>query len=188
MEGVLLVKAGVAEDTLEARFESLVADHRDRAVSLAWRLVGGDRSAAEDVTQDALVSAYRGLARFRGDATLDTWFYRIVVRQAYSYLRWRRVRERFGRVEADDAWDPHPEPQGDPVLRTRIAQALESLSKNQRDAFILVHMEGFTVREAADIMGRATGTVKSHLHRALGKLRILLRDAIEPMETSHHDE
>lgn len=180
MEGAISLAMPAAEPSLEARFESLVATHRDRAVRLAWRLVGGDEAAAEDVTQDALVSAYRNLNRFRGDAKLETWFYRIVVRQAYSHLRWRKVRERFGRVDPDDAIDPAPSPQGDVVLRARIARALDDLPRNQRDAFVLVHMEGFTAREAADIMGKAPGTVKSHLHRALEKLRTQLDDVLAP--------
>ncbi len=187
-KGVVSLGMASQEPTLEARFESLVATHRDRAVRLAWRLVGGDEAAAEDVTQDAFVSAYRSLDRFRGDSKLDTWFYRILVRQAYSYLRWRKVRERFVRVDPDDALDPAPRPEGDPVLRARIAGSLDSLPCNQRDAFVLVHMEDFTVREAAEIMGKAPGTVKSHLHRALGKLRVQLEDALEtPTEVASDD-
>ena len=67
---------------LERRFAELVATHRDRALRLAWRLVGGDAAAAEDVTQEAFVRAWRGLPRFRGEAQLSTWLYRIVVHQA----------------------------------------------------------------------------------------------------------
>ena len=91
-EAVALEMSG-AEPDLERRFRSLVDSHRDRALRLAWRLVGGDEAAAEDVTQDAFVKAYRGLHRFRGEAALETWFYRILVRQAHSYRRWRAVRE-----------------------------------------------------------------------------------------------
>jgi len=184
MEGMTLSGSITIEPDLEARFDAFVTAHRDRAVRLAWRLVGGDQAAAEDVTQDALVSAYRALARFRGEASIDTWFYRIVVRQAYSYLRWRNVRERFGAVEADRAYDPTAPPPGDPALRQRIAEALDSLPRNQRDAFVLVHMEGFTVIETAEIMGKAVGTVKSHLHRALEKLRAQLRETFESMEAT----
>jgi len=179
VEGVIALSKAVAEPSLQARFEDLVARHRDRAVRLAWRLVGGDQAAAEDVTQDALVRAYRGLRGFRGDARIDTWFYRIVVRQAHSYRRWRRVRERFGRIDPEVAGDPAPVPAGDPALRQCIARALARLPRTQREAFVLVHMEGFTIREAAGIMGRASGTVNSHLHRALAKLRTELEDAFE---------
>jgi RNA polymerase sigma-70 factor (ECF subfamily) len=77
-----------------------------------------------------------------------------------------------GDVDADAA----PALQRDPVLRSRIAAALERLSTQQRRAFVLVHLEGFAVKEAATIMGKAEGTVKSHLHRALQALRHELAD------------
>jgi len=78
---------------LEERFNAFVASHRDRARGLAWRLVGGDLDAAEDVVQDAFVKAYRALGRFREDSSLETWFYRILVNQAHKHRRWRAVRE-----------------------------------------------------------------------------------------------
>ena len=160
----------------EERFGVFVASHRERACRLAWRLVGGDEAAAEDVTQEAFVRAFHGLHRFRGDASLATWFYRILVRQAYNHRRWRALREAWGGWGDADTADPAAAPPGDPVLRERIASALERLSRRQREAFVLVHMEGFTLRETAELLGRAEGTVKSHLHRALRTLREELED------------
>ena len=171
MEGVAALSTAVAEHDREARFAAFAVSHRERALRLAWRLVGGDAAAAEDVTQDAFVKAYRGLAQFRDEAQLSTWFYRILVRQAYSFLRWRRVRERFGGAVPQDPPDLAPAPTSDPALQRRIADALATLPRTQRDAFLLVHLEGFTVNEAAEIMGRAPGTLKSNLHRARLALR-----------------
>ena len=176
-----------AEDDLEARFEAFVASHRERALRLAWRLVGGDHAAAEDVTQDALVRAHGALARFRGEARLETWFYRILVRQASSHRRWRRVRERFGRVDPESAVHPRPAAAGDPFLRQRIGRALETLSAGQRQAFVMVHLEGMSVSETAEILGRTAGTIKSHLHRALAKLRQELGDLRDGREEEDHD-
>ena len=65
---------------------------------------------------------------------------------------------------------------GDPALRRRISQALAKLTRRQREAFVLVHFEGFTVRETGSLLGAPEGTVKSHLHRALKALRIELAD------------
>jgi RNA polymerase sigma-70 factor (ECF subfamily) len=164
-------------DVARARaFDAFVAAHRDRAVGLAWRLLGGDGAAAEDVAQEAFLRAHRGLDRFRGDAKLSTWFYRILVNEVQRHLRWRWVRQRVASDLPDDAVDPQPSATGDPVLRARIAQALAKLSRNQREAFVLVHLEGFTVSEAASITGRAVGTIKSHLHRATTALRSALGD------------
>lgn len=178
MEEVLAVTA-VAQSDLEARFATFAATHRERAVRLAWRILRGDRAAAEDVAQDAFVRAYRGLGRFRDEAALDTWFYRVLVRQAYSHLRWRAVRNRFGGPAPEEGPPDLSEPEGDPVLRRRIGDALGALPRTQRDAFLLVHLEGFTVRETAAILGKAPGTVKSHLHRALTALRRRLEDTLD---------
>ena len=170
---------GVDASELEARFEAFVVSHRERARRLAWRLLGGDEAAAEDVVQDACVRAHRALAGFRGEARLETWFYRILVRQAHSHRRWRAVRELWGASSEREPADPQPAPAGDPALRRRIAAALEGLTRAQREAFVLVHLEGFTVRETAALVGRAEGTVKTHLHRALQRLRSELADLDE---------
>ncbi len=169
----------LAVEDLEQRFETFVASHRQRAVRLAWRLLGGDDAAAQDVVQDAFVCAYRGLGRFRGEASLATWFYRILVRQAHNHRRWRAVRELWT-YSHEDPPDPAAAPAGDPALRRRIAAALGALTRRQREAFVLVHMEGFTVREAAALMGSREGTVKSHLHRGLQHLRRELADLERP--------
>jgi RNA polymerase sigma-70 factor (ECF subfamily) len=161
---------------LEQRFTALVHRHRDRAWRLAWRLLKGDEAAADDVTQDALVRAYRGLSDFRDESKLETWFFRIVVRQAHTYRRWRAVRDLWHGSHETDAPDPRQAAPGDPMLRRRIARALETLTTSQRDAFVLVHLEGFSVRETAGIMQKAEGTVKSHLQRALQSLRRELKD------------
>jgi RNA polymerase sigma-70 factor (ECF subfamily) len=165
----------MAAADLEQRFEAFVGSHRERAVRLAWRLLGGDDAAAQDVTQDAFVSAYRALGRFRNEAGLPTWFYRILVRKAHSYRRWRAVRELW-RGDDEDPPDPATAPPGDPALQRRIAAALGALSRRQREAFVLVHLEGLTVRETAAVMGSREGTIKSHLHRALRQLRRELAD------------
>jgi RNA polymerase sigma-70 factor (ECF subfamily) len=164
-------------DVARARdFEAFVAAHRDRAVGLAWRLVGGDGAAAEDVAQEAFLRAYRGLDRLREEAKRSTWFYRTLVNEAQRHLRWRWVRERLAGEMPEDPPDSRPEATGDPALRERVARAVSNLPRGQREAFALVHLEGFTVREAAAITGRAIGTIKSHLHRALGNLRAVLAD------------
>jgi RNA polymerase sigma-70 factor (ECF subfamily) len=168
----------------ERRFAEFVGSHRDRAVGLAWRLVGGDAAAAEDVAQEAFVRAHLALERFRGDASMSTWFYRILVNEAHRYRRWRWVRlRRAAELDADPP-DLRAEPPGDPALRARIGSALARLPQAQRETFVLVHLEGFSVREAAEILGKATGTLKSHLHRALASLRRELADLAEEGEVT----
>lgn len=174
--GAEAVESQIAAADLEQRFTAFVATHRDRARRVAWRLVGGDEAAAEDVAQEAFVKAYRALGRFREDSKLETWFYRILVRQAHNHRRWRAVRQRWSGGSAEDLADPSASVSSDPGLRRRIAEALGRLTRRQREAFILVHLEGFTVSESATLLGKPTGTVKSHLHRALRTLRAELAD------------
>jgi len=162
---------------MDAReFATFVDSRRDRAVRVAFRLLGGDEAAAEDVAQNAFVRAYRGLASFRGEASLDTWFFRILVREVARHRRWHAVRRLFA-GDAETAPEPiDPRPSGDPALRRRIAAALERLPRGQREVFVLVHLEEQTITEAAQVLGKAVGTVKSHLHRALTALRRDLAD------------
>jgi RNA polymerase sigma-70 factor (ECF subfamily) len=173
--GAAALESSAAPADLEERFGAFVASHRDTARRLAWRLTGGDEAAAEDVAQDAFLKAYRALSRFREDSSIETWFYRILVNQAHRYRRWRAVRERWSAV-----WDEEravsPSDAGDPALQRRISQALAKLTRRQREAFILVHLEGFTVRETGNLLSTPEGTVKSHLHRALKALRTELAD------------
>lgn len=172
-----LPRVGLAQ---EEAFSDFVDRAAPRAMRVAWRLLAGDASAAEDVVQDAFVAAWKALPGFRGDSTLDTWFFRILVRRAHNYRRWRNLRTLWCDPMERESADPKPVPGGDPMLRHRIVQALDRLTQRQRESFVLVHMDGFTVQEAASILGLRPGSVKSHLHRALQHLRTALKDLNSP--------
>lgn len=173
--GVTALEPSARLVDLEERLGAFVASHRGRARRLAWGLTGGDEDIAEDVAQDAFIKAYKALSRFREDSSLETWFYRLLVNQAHKHRRWRLVRERrsaaWGEAQAVLSSGA-----GDPELRRRISQALAKLTRRQREAFILVRFEGFTVRETGNLLRTPEGAVKSHLHRALKALRRELAD------------
>lgn len=180
-------KAEIAVPVEAREFGAFVEARRERAVRMAFRLLGGDAAAAEDVAQNAFVRAYRGLGGFRGEASLDTWFFRILVREVQRHRRWQAVRRLF-QGDPEAAPEPvDPRPVGDPALRRRIVAALERLTGAQREVFVLVHLEGFTLVEAADLLGKAVGTLKSHLHRALESLRRELSD-LRPRAEAHDEE
>ena len=158
-------------------FAAFCEKRRERALRLAFRLLGGDQATAEDVVQNAFLRAHRALEGFRGDASLDTWFYRILVNEVQRQRRWQGAAPAVRRPTPRPRHAPvDPRPTRDPGLRRRIAAALERLSAGQREAFVLVHLEELTVNEAAEVLGKAAGTVKSHLHRALTALRSELAD------------
>lgn len=173
--------------TREAMFRDLLKHERDRAIAVAYHLTGGDRELAEDVAQEAFLRAYRALPSFRGEAALSTWFLRIVIRQAGRVRRREALRARWtgwrqpSRPDQDDpeVADPSPGPErraSSSAARSRIRGVLASLPAAQRAAFALVHLEGMTIEEAARALGKAPGTLKSHLHRALVTLRRELAD------------
>ncbi len=166
--------------TREARFAEFVEANRDAAVRTAWRLTGEDQGVAEEVAQDAFVRAWNALPGFREEAQLSTWFYRILVRTCANRRRWKGLRDRWTTLWDGDLPGPS-HARGDPGLRGAIDAAMQRLTDNQREAFTLVHLEGFTIREAAEITGRAPGTIKSHLHRALRSLRADLETVHEEL-------
>jgi RNA polymerase sigma-70 factor (ECF subfamily) len=162
-------------------FLAFASEHQDAAIRMASRLLGGDRSAAEDVAQEAFLRAYTGLSRFRGDSSLRTWFYRILIREAQRHRRWQAVRKVWSTSSLSEAELPEPpRAVGDTALRGRLIAALERLTRRQREALVFVHLEQFTVNETAELLGTSPGTVKTHLHRALRALRLELADLREP--------
>ena len=163
----------------QAAFRQFVDTEQRQAITLAWRLLGPHRIHAEDIAQKAFLKAWKGLHLFRDESKIRTWFHRIVVNEVRSFQRWHTFRRRFWApseageaIGLDQAW-------GDIALRAKINSAVETLSAPQREAFVLVRLEGLTVNETATVTGRAPGTIKSHLHRALKHLRAELADVYE---------
>ena len=165
--------------TRHGRFVEFVEAHRDRAIRLAWQLLGHDRAAAEDLAQQAFLKAWDYLPRFRDESSLETWFTRILVNQVRSKQRWLSVRQKAASLLGVHFERPAHTTGSDHVLQGRLLDALQNLSDGQREALVLVHLEGFSITEVAKITGRAPGTIKSHLHRALKRLRSDLKDVWE---------
>lgn len=143
--------------------------HHEQAVRMAWRLTGADRATAEEVAQESFLVAHGKLATIEHPEALPAWFYRILSRRAANHRRWLGVRRRFVRLFVPEP--PATPPTGDPPLRERIDEAMRALSDGQREVFVLVYLEGFTLDQSAQILGKAPGTVRTHLHRALKALR-----------------
>lgn len=160
-------------------FGVLVQRHRDRMWAVAIRTLG-DRDEAADALQDAFVSAFRRADSFRGDAAFTTWMHRIVVNACLDRIRRRKARPTEPLPEDEDRMaELGQAPQPDPVeaveRRSAVLTALRTLPDPQRAAIVLVDMEGFSVEDAARILGCAVGTVKSRCARGRAKLVPLLR-------------
>ena len=159
----------------EVSFEAFVAAHHARAVRMAWRLTGADEATAEEITQDAFLRAQTRRADLRDEGALRAWFYRILVRRAANYRRWAAVRRRAAE------WLRWEEPRRREWSDPGLDEAMQRLSPGQREVFTLVYLEQFTLDESAQILGKAPGTVRSHLHRALKTLRAELHPVMEEL-------
>lgn len=157
-------------------FSQVVERYTDYAYNIAYRMVH-DPSDADDVVQDAFLSAYRARDRFRGDAQVTTWLYRIVVNAALQKLRKeRRPREMaqsgVEEVEVPD-WTPGPEETTlNSELRDQLEEALAALPDDMRAAVVLRDVEHLSAAEAAAVVGVSLSAFKARLHRG----RVALRD------------
>jgi RNA polymerase sigma-70 factor (ECF subfamily) len=166
--------------------EALYHRYKRRVYALALRIVGV--MDAEEVAQEAFIRIFRGLAKFRGDAALSTWIYRLAVNAALSHRARRgnngaqvEVKELEGAGVASDATAAvGVEPvHGDAVLRARLERALSQLPAGYRTVIVLHDVEGLEHEEVASVLGCHVGTSKSQLHKARARLReILAADGI----------
>ena len=156
----------------EIEFERLVRDHDLELRRLAYRLLG-DRDRMDDVLQEAYLKAYRALPRFRGEAAVGTWLYRIVYNACVD--AGRRSRDVVALDSVRELADPAPTPFEATFERRRLAAALGALSAEDRAAVLLVDAQGFDYGAAAEVLGVPPGTIGSRLNRA----RRILRRALD---------
>jgi RNA polymerase sigma-70 factor, ECF subfamily len=165
-----LLRRHVAGD--DQAFGELFRRHRDRLWAVALR-TSCDPEEAADALQDAMVSAFRRAADFRGESAVTTWLHRIVVNAALDRLRRRAARP--ARPAGDEqAFEALAGPTGDPAhttdIRLDVDAALRVLPPQQRAALVVVDMLGFSVADAAVILDISPGTVKSRCARARARL------------------
>lgn len=171
-------------------FNRLVVSYQGLAYNVAYRLMGDD-AAAQDATQDAFISAYRHIRSYHG-GSFKAWLLRIVTNGSYDELRRRQRRpqtplepdEQDGVEAADPAWlaDPGESPQelAERVeLSVAIQRCLNQLDDEFRAAVVLVDVQGMDYTEAAAVLKRPLGTVKSRLARARGRLQECLQGFAE---------
>ncbi len=160
-------------------FAELFQRHRDRLWAVALRTLA-DREEAADALQDALLSAHRAAARFRGDSAVTTWLHRIVVNACLDRARRRQAHPTVPvpdgtRADSDRPTAAEPAaPSVDHDTALDVRQALAQLPDEQRAALILVDVQGYPVAEVAVILGVAEGTVKSRCARGRAKLAVVL--------------
>jgi RNA polymerase sigma-70 factor (ECF subfamily) len=181
----LVQQCAAGDDAACAR---LVNDYQRMVYQLGLNLLR-DPQEALDLSQDVFLRVFRMLPQFRGQSSLRTWIYRIVVTQAFNRRRWWRRRHQSEQVPLEQHAAAHGElaesrsyAQPDRVLQqreasSRVWEALGRLPLDQRTVIVLREIDGLSYEEIADTIGVAVGTVKSRLARARASLRGTLRAA-----------
>ncbi|MEQ1833980.1 MAG: sigma-70 family RNA polymerase sigma factor [Candidatus Eisenbacteria bacterium] len=163
-------------------FDELVRRYRDRVYRLCTKILRHDDDAAEAL-QDAFLSAYRGLARFKSESTFSTWLYRIATNASLMKLRKRRE----GHVSYEQSqnsngdseplaipdWSAQPlEELLDAETREVLGREVDLLPANEKEVFVLRDIMEQSNSDVATELGLSVAAVKSRLHRA----RLHLRD------------
>ncbi|OGS55286.1 MAG: hypothetical protein A3J79_05540 [Elusimicrobia bacterium RIFOXYB2_FULL_62_6] len=170
----------------ETGFSGIIEEHQRHVYSLALRLTG-NAAAADDITQETFISAWKHRKGFRGESSLKTWLLRIAANKARSYWRWKKLRAWVGLGprepdgEAPSLEELLPDdPAGRPEqaaaaaeLERRVQAAISALPRCQGEVAAL-RAQGVKVAEVAEILGMAEGTVKAHWFEARKKLETAL--------------
>ena len=157
-------------------FEQLVAAYRDQVFRLALRMCGSEADA-DEVAQEAFLSAWKALPNFRGESQFSTWLYQLTTHAAIDLMR-REKRQ----IAADDitevsAADPAPSPQQQAEQseqREIVRDAILQLAPEQREVVVLRFMEELSYEEIGAMLTLPSGTVKSRLNRARAQLKEIL--------------
>ena len=156
---------------------------------LVWRVCWhytGNREAAEDCGQEAMIRIWRNLANYRGECALESWVYRIAANCCMDWLR-KKKRDKSVSMEpmqeqGFDPADPSPGTEEQVVAkdeRQRLREAIAQLPDDQREALILTQLEKIPYDEVAQSLGISEGTVKSRVNRAKARLKEILSEERE---------
>lgn len=170
-------------------FDELVRRNQKRIFRLLMALLR-DEDAADTLTQECFLRAYKKRASFRGDSSVDTWVYRIAVNLARDYQRskregfWKRMFSATPENEEDTSVldtvaSDHADAESQLLAREEVEQVwytVRRLSDNQREVFVLRYAEDMSLDEIAQTLEMQIGTVKSHLNRALTTVRKRLEE------------
>lgn len=168
-----------------AAMDELLADVEPRIYRFGLRMCGSEE-AAKDVLQQTLLTAFKSLHDFKGNAQLSTWLYQIA-RSFCSRSRRRRVDEPASTEPLEDVAARTPSEDASPEdtahareLGELLRVAILALPDAQREALILRDVEGLSTEEAAEVLGIEVANLKTRLHRARAELRGHLRALLEP--------
>ena len=147
-------------------------------VAATLRKLGIPEADVEDAAQEVFIEVFRYLPRFRGDAELTTWLYRLCISRAHLVRKRARTRERLKRFLSFSPAQAAPEPPGlgDTEARRKIERALSVLSEKQREVFVLYELENVPGKQIAEILRCPEATVWRRLHDARHSFTAAMED------------
>lgn len=170
-------------------FNQLVAIFQERVLNTCLGFVPNIQDA-EDICQEAFIEIYRSIHKFRGDAKLSTWIYRVAVTKSLDHLKAKKRKKRISyiqslvgldnkTIEVKDEFN-HPGVTLENKERTKVLyEAIAQLSENQRIAFTLNKMEDMSYKEVCEVMEVSLSSIESLLFRAKKNLQNILREYYE---------
>jgi len=175
------------KDGNESAFRQIVELYQKQVFNTCNSFVHNQQDA-DDLTQEVFIEVFRSANRFRGDSKLSTWIYRIAVNKSLNYLRLKKRRKWLQPIE--DLFDlsqkmkPSTDKGSNPSenienqqLAMRLHKAIDSLSENQRTAFLLSKYEELSYQQIAEVMQTSLPAIESLIHRAkLNLQKILYND------------
>ena len=156
-------------------FEQLVVAYREQVFRLALRMCGSEADA-DEVAQEAFLSAWKALPNFRGESQFSTWLYQLTTHAAIDLMR-REKRQIAADITEVSAADPAPSPQQQAEQseqREIVRDAILQLAPEQREVVVLRFMEELSYEEIGAVLKLPSGTVKSRLNRAKAQLKEIL--------------
>ena len=171
-----------AQDGDPEAFEQLIGPMEQKIWRICWHYTG-NREAAEDCGQEAMIRIWRNLRSYRGECALDSWVYRIAANCCMDWLR-KKKRDRSVSVEPlrEQGFDPAdtaPGTEEQAVAKDehrRLREAISLLPEEQREALVMTQLEKVPYEEAARLLGVSEGTVKSRVNRAKARLKEILSE------------
>lgn len=160
-------------------FDLVVERHQRAVYQVCYRFVGNHEDAS-DLAQDVFLRAYRGLRRFRGQASLSTWLYRIAINVSLNRVSSKAPLVKATQpLDARDVVDLSSEPTPDRLLReergARVREAIARLPRKQRVTLVLRIYHEMSHQEIADVLGSSVGSVKANFFHALNNVKKRLK-------------
>lgn len=160
-------------------FRILVQQYQERLYWHVRRLVG-DHNDADDVVQNTFVKVIKGIARFKGDAQLYTWLYRIATNEAITFLKARKRHQAVSLNSADLGLEEKLKAdvffEGDQVQR-RLTAAVDTLPDKQKAVFSLRYYDEMSYKDMARVFGTSEGALKASYHHAVKKIEAFFKEA-----------